>query len=219
MLFSASSEVTLISCTSLILPTNVLPLLSVPMMYFGYTHLIVSSSQMVPFVSTSYHKTSFGTLSTTRHTQLQSAYSVQKGHTSEILHVTEVFPLSPSFDPWRRTDPVPETPRPCLNAKRWIKPRKQAIRAHQTIISNGFVINFSKWRIPVYNNRAKLSISFAWRLIELLLKARQSTKQYIYGYCKCKPQPFALTWCNNLLSFEQHGPRGPENLLLNCSVG
>ena len=148
----------------------------------------------------------------------KSPYSVQKGHTSEILHVTEkVLPLSPPFDPWR-TDTVPETPRPCLNAKRWIKFRKQAIRTHQRIISNEFVINFSKWRIPVYN-RAKLSISFAWRLTELLFETRQNTKQYIYGYCKCKPQPFALTSCNNFLSFEQHGPRGPENLHLNSSVG
>ena len=209
MLFSLSSEVTLISCTSLILPTNVLPLLSVQMMYFGYSHLIVSSCQMVPFVSTSYHKTRFGTLSTTRHTQLQSAYSVQDRHTSEILHVNEqVHPLSPPFAPWRRIAPVPETPCPYLNAKRWIKSRKQAIRSviHQRIISNGFVINFSKWRIPVYNNREKLSISFAWRLNELQFKTRQNTKQYIYGYCKCKLQPFALTWCNNLISFEQHGP-------------
>jgi len=145
---------------------------------------------------------------------------VQKGHTSEILHVTEVFPLSPSFDPWRRTDPVPETPRPCLNAKRWIKPRKQAIRAHQTIISNGFVINFSKWRIPVYNNRAKLSISFAWRLIELLLKKQDRTPNNTFmDTVSVNHSLSPFTWCNNLLPFEQHGPRGPENLLLNCSVG
>lgn len=71
---------------------------------------------------------------------------MQEGHISQIMHVTEqVLPLSPPFDPWRRTDSFPETPCPCLNAKRWMKSRKQAFRSviYQRIISNGFVVNLA----------------------------------------------------------------------------